>query len=208
MSSPASSGPGDRPKKTPQTADRDDRRRLLTWFRWFVVGLLCLWLLTFATVRIAGFRLGFDLDDTLSFSSPVFVRAHAEKIPRRSPEYWRFVNNHFELERMKLPVVMVAVLGKILGFRVDIITARSGQGGERLIEHWRWLADEFHFERDKSQILSGKPYLIFFGDSDSDIREAREAGVPAVRVRRSKESSARSAHHPGKYGEWVLPLSD
>ncbi len=175
--------------------------------RRLVIVLLAAWLGAFAALRTADLRVGFDLDDTLSFSSPAFALAFEQQIPKRSPEFWRFVNARFDLESPKRLVVGIAMAAKLLGFRIERMTASKGYGGGALAGHWSWLADEFHFEWDKARILESKRFVLFFGDSDSDIREAREAGVTPIRVLRSPLSTRKGGVNPGKYGEWVLPFS-
>jgi hypothetical protein len=95
-----------------------------------------------------------------------------------------------------------------LGFDVVVITARQGYGGEELQRHWKWLAKEFYFERNKSSVLEKGRFIAFFGDSDSDITEALEAGVRPIRVKRSKKSDYQGKYHPGQYKELIFPFSD
>ena len=45
---------------------------------------------------------------------------------------------------------------------------------------------------------------VFFGDSNSDIKAALDAGAYPVRVQRSTASSYTYSYTPGKYGELVL----
>ncbi|MBU4310586.1 hypothetical protein KKD34_03285, partial [bacterium] len=142
-----------------------------------LISIVCIYLVTFTSVNIADFKVGFDYDDTLSFSTPAFRAGAASGQEPYSPEYWRVVNQSFNLEKVKLVPMTIALLSKVLGFDVVIITAREGYGGEALQERWKWLAKEFHFERNKSEILKRDRFVAFFGDSDSDITEALEAGV-------------------------------
>lgn len=159
-----------------------------------------------------GVRLGFDLDDTLMFTTPSFVEA--VKVAEqngyesfKSPEFWKEVNDRFDLGEYKKTVLSIALLGKVFGIKVVVITARPDYFTERVKEGLRWLTDEVYFTEAKAEIMSRGRYLCFFGDSDSDITEANEAGVPAIRVKRSEKSSYKAKYHPGKYGEFVLPFS-
>ncbi|KKN13771.1 hypothetical protein LCGC14_1003210, partial [marine sediment metagenome] len=120
-----------------------------------------------------------DYDDTLIFSTPAFRAGAASGQESYSEGYWRVVNQSFNVEKVKLVPMSIALIYKALGFDVVIITARQGYGGEEFQEHWKWLAKEFHFERNKSSILEKGSFVAFFGDSDSDITEALEAGVVA-----------------------------
>ena len=173
-----------------------------------LVSIVCIYLITFASVNIADLKVGFDYDDTLSFSTPAFRAGKASGEEPYSPGYWRVVNNSFNLEKKKLVPVTIALGYKILGFDVVIITAREGYGGEGLQRHWRWLAKEFYFERNKSEILKRDRFVAFFGDSDSDITAALGAGVRPIRVKRSPRSDYKGKYHPGQYQEFILPFSD
>ncbi len=173
-----------------------------------VLTIVCIYLVTFTSVNIADLKVGFDYDDTLIFSTQAFRAGERSGNPYYSPEYWRVVNNSFNLEKVKLVPMTTALLYKALGFDVVIITARQGYGGEKLQEHWKWLAKEFYFERNKSSILEKGRFVAFFGDSDSDITEALKAGVKPIRVKRSKESDYKGKYHPGQYKECILPFSD
>ncbi len=173
-----------------------------------LVAVICVYGVTVAGVNIADLKVGFDYDDTLIFSTPAFRAGTASGQESYSPGYWRVVNNSFNLEKVKLVPMTTALLYKALGFDVVIITARQGYGGEELQEHWKWLAKEFYFERNKSEILKRARFVAFFGDSDSDITEALAAGVKPIRVKRSKESDYKGKYHPGQYKECILPFSD
>jgi len=177
--------------------------------RWITVAILSLWLGSFVIIRMTGYRIGFDLDDTLSCSSPSFDTARAAGLKHGTPEYWQRVNNTFEMDPDKKAVIAAAMLFKVTGFYVDIIIARNGTGGEALMEEWDWLSDRFYFEREKSRILAADKYLLYFGDSDSDIEHAQEAGITGIRVLRGDCSSRKSyKYNPGSFGEPVMPFSE
>lgn len=173
-----------------------------------LVSIVCIYLVAFTSVNIADLKVGFDYDDTLIFSTPAFRAGATSGQEPYSEEYWRVVNNSFNLEKVKMVPLTTALIYKALGFDVVIITARAGYGGEELQRHWKWLAKEFYFERDKSEILKRDKFVAFFGDSDSDITEALGAGVRPIRVKRSKESDYQEKYHPGQYKELILPFSD
>lgn len=156
-------------------------------------------------------KIGFDYDDTLSFSTPAYEKAfQAERekgIKPFSPEFWQIVNENYSLDEPRWGAVGWAVLAKAVGFDIVIITARLPLGGEALVEHWEWLHDGFFFTKDKSGIMNKKRFVAFIGDSDSDIEECRKSGVVAIRARRSPKSSYKENYSPGKYGEWILPFT-
>jgi acid phosphatase class B len=173
-----------------------------------LTAIVCVYVVTFTSVNIADLKVGFDYDDTLIFSTPAFRAGAASGQEPYSPEYWRVVNQSFNREKVKLVPMTTALIYKALGFDVVVITARQGYGGVELQEHWKWLAKEFYFERNKSSILEKGRFVAFFGDSDSDITEALEAGVKPIRVKRGKESDYKGKYHPGQYNECILPFSD
>lgn len=175
--------------------------------KWKLIALFAL-----AHFAIASFNLkvGFDYDDTLSFSTPAFEQAFAAKnegIKPFSPEFWKIVNTNHKLEKPKWGVIFWAVLAKAFGFDVVVIAVREPVALDDLIVSWDWLLDGFHLEREKSKILKQHHYIAYIGDSDSDMEEARKANVWAIRARRSPKSSYKENYSPGKYGEWVLPFS-
>lgn len=173
-----------------------------------VLTIVCIYVVTLTSVNIADLKVGFDYDDTLIFSTPAFRAGAASGEKPYSEGYWRVVNQSFNLEKVKLVPMTTALIYKALGFDVVIITARQGYGGEELQEHWKWFAKDFYFERNKSSVLEKGRFVAFFGDSDSDITEALEAGVRPIRVKRSKKSDYTGKYHPGQYKECILPFSD
>jgi acid phosphatase class B len=173
-----------------------------------LVTVVCIYFAIFTSVNLADLRVGFDYDDTLMFSTPAFRAASATSERPFSPAFWKVVNQSFQVEKVKLVPMSGAVLAKVLGFDVVIITARPDYGGSQLRDHWKWLAKEFYFEKDKSSILEKGRFIVFFGDSDSDITEAREAKVRAIRVKRSPESDYKDKYNPGCYDEFILPFSE
>jgi acid phosphatase (class B) len=60
----------------------------------------------------------------------------------------------------------------------------------------------------KTDALRRLGVVLYYGDSDSDIIEAREAGCRTVRVLRPAMSTYTGAANPGTFGEDVLESSD
>ena len=173
--------------------------------------LLGIWGIVFSVVTIAGLKAGFDYDDTLSFTAPAYKKAMETRAVVNSPAYWRALNQAYDLEGTKIIPYMTACFFKIAGFKVSVITSRSSIGAQALVKAWKPLITEFHFVQDnskKSQVLDGNRYLFYFGDSDSDITQAREAGVIPVRIKRSRKSSNNEDYSPGSLGEWTILLSE
>ncbi|MBI4062672.1 MAG: hypothetical protein HY401_00035 [Elusimicrobia bacterium] len=161
-------------------------------------------------VASVNLKVGFDYDDTLSFSTPAFDKAFAAETDGVKPfgqEFWQIVNKNYGLEEPKWGVIFWALLFKVAGFDVVIITARLPVDTEDLIAKWSWLHDGFYFTKEKARLMKNSHYAAFVGDSDSDMEESDKAGVIAIRARRSPKSSYKENYSPGKYGEWILPFS-
>jgi len=201
---------------------------------------------------------GFDIDDTLSFTSPAFVRGFATGgLPKPDDTlFWTHVNacdKGCAEESIILPngtkkelpanvastpkSLAVALVRRhlALGHRVYAITARPDINGEALREY---IESEFgivkadvYFEPEmdlpgnpagKTDRIEALDLDVFYGDSDSDITDARKAfkgsnglqrkQVDAIRFLRSPKSSNRKAgylnkYHPGYFGEPILANS-
>ncbi|MBI3550248.1 MAG: hypothetical protein HY078_14510 [Elusimicrobia bacterium] len=173
---------------------------------------MCIWGLIFSLVTIGRLRVGFDYDDTLVFSTPAFNKAFKSGVQAFSPEFWSIVNQSYDLERPKYFTNAFAWFFRLLGFRITVIAARPPEGGDPLKKEWRHLVHgaDFQFVPDaekKPSILRQGNYILYFGDSDSDIVVARRAGIFPLRVRRSVQSSNKDEYHPGTMGELTIPLS-
>ncbi|MFH1725486.1 MAG: hypothetical protein ABII00_12825 [Elusimicrobiota bacterium] len=172
---------------------------------------MCVWGLIFSLVTIGKFRVAFDYDDTLVFSTPAFSKGFASGITPFSPRFWEVVNNSYDLERPKVLVYSMAWVFRILGFKVTVLTPRPSYGGEALRKDWRYLATDFYFaggKANKHEYLAKGNHILYFGDSDSDIREGRKAKVLTLRVKRSSKSSYKEDYNPGSLREIVIPFSE
>ncbi len=175
--------------------------------------MLSVWGLIFSLVTITKLGVAFDYDDTLVFSSPAFAKGFAAAPQPYSPQFWSVVNKSYDLEQPKVVGTSLAWLFRIFGFKVAIIAARPAEDGEFLKKEWRRLAPRgsFIFAGDKSNKhihLAAGNYLFFFGDSDSDITEARKANVVPIRLKRSQRSSYKEDYRPGTMDEIVIPFSE
>lgn len=176
-----------------------------------ILAAMSVWGLIFSIVTIARLGVAFDYDDTLVHSQDSFAKAaRAVSLPR-TPEYWRIVNSSYDLETPKILPYGLACLARGFGFRILILADRPAAGGDALKKEWRRLAPKgFAFvgsPENKHLHLQDGRYVLFFGDSDRDMLEAKNAGVMAVRVMRGVKSAASDEYNPGKQGEPVLPLS-
>lgn len=195
---------------------------------------------------------GFDIDDTLAFTTSAFVRGFAtggSPVPQDGV-FWNVVNGcdpGCPAETITLPdgttkdlpaasastakakARELIAFHKARGARVYAITARPDVNGDPLrgyVERELGIArDDVFFEPDmdlpgnpkgKTDRIESLGIDVFYGDSDSDITDARHAfddgnvkTVAAVRFLRSPKSSNRKAgrlakYHPGYFGEPVL----
>ncbi|MBI4425245.1 MAG: hypothetical protein HY554_16060 [Elusimicrobia bacterium] len=175
-----------------------------------VVAFMMVWGLIFSLVTIGRLRVAFDYDDTLVFSTPAFNKAFRSGVQPFSTQFWQTVNSSYDIEKPKLVPYALAWVLRVCGFHVTIIAARPSVEGEPLRKEWRHLASQFVFSETraaKHSVLKQGNYVLYFGDSDSDITEGRLARVFTVRVRRSAQSSYKEDYRPGTLNELVLPLS-
>lgn len=175
------------------------------------IGILSTWGLVFSLVTIGELRVGFDYDDTLVYSSPSYEQGFASGAVPYSPQFWKVVNSSYDQERLKPLPFALAWAFRIFGFKITLITSRPDFGGEALRKEWRHLASEFVFaggSKNKHKTLTEGHYVLFFGDSDSDITESRRAKVLALRVKRSPKSTYKEDYNPGALRELVIPFSE
>lgn len=173
------------------------------------------WGLIFSLVTITHLGVAFDYDDTLVNSTASFQKAFANTTQPYTPGFWSIVNQSYDLEKPKIMTYSLAWLFRLFGFRVAIVTSRPPVDGEPLKKEWRHLVPKSYFffaaeKEAKHQYLQGTQsnFVLFFGDSDSDIAEARKAHVYPIRIRRSPKSVYKEDYHPGTMGELVIPLSE
>lgn len=176
-----------------------------------ILAAMSVWGLIFSLVTVARLGVAFDYDDTLVNSEESFAKAARSVQQLRSTEYWRIVNNAYDRESVKLLPYGLACLLRAFGFRILILADRQASGGDALKKEWRRLAPKgFVFvgaPENKHLYLEDGRFVLFFGDSDRDVLEARNAGVLAIRVKRGRKSVAGEECNPGRLGELVLPFS-
>ncbi len=157
---------------------------------------------------------GFDLDDTLLFSSPAFDAAAARGLVRHSDAYWRAVNAaDARLSTVKQRTLAILRRHQEAGDQVWVITARRPIGVEPVREFVEATfgipADRVLFEPDgKAERIRAIGLAVFYGDADSDMEAAIEAGARPVRILRSERSSYRRNYQPGRFGEEIIPDSE
>ncbi|MDE2489738.1 MAG: hypothetical protein KGM24_02755 [Elusimicrobia bacterium] len=176
-----------------------------------ILAAMSVWGLIFSLVTIARLSVAFCYDDTLVDASASHAKAARSVQQAGGPEYWRVLNNSYDIEPPKPVPFALAWILRVFGFRVQILAEREATGGEALRKEWRHLSPRgFTFVPDAQNLhlhLEGDRCVLFFGSSDREILEARKAGVYAIRVRRGKDAVEGGDYTPGRLGEPILPFS-
>ncbi len=166
---------------------------------------------------------GFDVDDTVLFSSPAFYfvinnRAGADGLnkygekPFEHPQVWFDINT--ELDQFSLPKKIAQQLIQMHLKRGDslfFITARDPSEDEKLTA---LLQRTFNIPQmhpvifmgsmSKSTPIQQLKIQLYYGDSDADITDAQKAGIRAIRILRAENSTDPRPLHLGSYGEKIL----
>ena len=170
---------------------------------------------------------GFDIDDTLLYSTPAFFHGQQLLSPGsndflKKSEFWDQLSNGWDAFSVpKKSALALVKLHMDRGDRIWFITARPmpTTGKETVTEQ---LGKSFSIPADKLNkvIFVGESkgakvkdirdhhIEIFYGDADGDIRDAREAGAEPIRVFRAQNSSNQPMPRNGALGEKVLVNSD
>ncbi len=172
--------------------------------------------------------IGLDVDDTALFSNPGFhygfnntdgpggTNKYGPK-PLKNDQFWQDLSGEFD--KFSIPkesARRIIEMHKKRGDKVYFITARPPVKNEILSSI---LKRSFKLpENSPKAIFSGRTskgvfikkhgISLYYGDSDSDISEANEVGIRAIRFMRSPLSSNKSKYHPGMHGEAVLENSE
>lgn len=155
-------------------------------------------------------EVAFDLDDTLVFSTPAFDRAFNRAVEPFSDQFWAVVNSlDSRYSCIKPETVDLVEKHRRKNRELYVITAREPHNADEVREFiqstFNIPKDHVYFEPDgKTQRLKALKIDLYYGDSDSDIEDARNAGVRGVRIQRSPKSSYDDSYSPGRYGETVL----
>ncbi|WES68068.1 acid phosphatase AphA [Superficieibacter sp. HKU1] len=170
---------------------------------------------------------GFDIDDTVLFSSPGFWRGKETYSPDsddylHNPAFWEKMNNGWDAFSIPKEVARGLIAMHVKrGDRIYFITGRSQTQTETVS---KTLQDDFSIpaanmnpvifagdkagQNTKTQWLQDKQINVFYGDSDNDITAAQETGARAIRVLRASNSTYKPLPQAGMFGEEVIANSE
>lgn len=170
---------------------------------------------------------GFDIDDTVLFSSPGFWRGKKTYSPDseaylKNPEFWEQMNNGWDAFSIPKEVARALITMHVKrGDSIYFVTGRSQTKTETVS---KTLQDDFLipaanmnpviFAGDKAgqntkvQWLKEKNIKVFYGDSDNDITAAQEVSARGIRVLRASNSTYKPLPNAGAYGEEVIINSE
>ncbi len=174
----------------------------------------------------AGTPVGFDLDDTILFSTPVFDRAFKSGVKPFSREFWEIVNtSDRELSSVKRRTEALIGEHQRNGDEIYVISGREPVREEAvqsfLHDRLGIKPENVHFTglspdsaspsgiapNSKAEVMKSLGITVFYGDSDTDIADARAAGAKGIRIQRSERSSYKDRYHPGSLDEEIVPDS-
>lgn len=166
---------------------------------------------------------GFDVDDTVLFSSPCFFYGKQKYSPNdasflKNPQFWTDINANCD-KNYSLPKQVAAkliALHEQRGDTIYFITGRPNTPGEQLTAT---IKRDFHMEKTnpviftasdnaKTAFLKSHHIKIYYGDSDGDMTQAIAAGARPIRILRAANTTYKPMPKNGKYGEEVVIDSD
>ncbi|WP_058912433.1 acid phosphatase AphA [Entomohabitans teleogrylli] len=171
--------------------------------------------------------IGFDIDDTVLFSSAGFWRGQKEFSPGSqaylsNPAFWEKMNNGWD--EFSIPKEVARSLIAMHVRRGDSIYFITGRSPTKTETVSRVLQENFLIpassmnpvifagdrpdQNTKIQWIKEKDIRIFYGDADADITAAREAGIRGIRILRASNSTYRPLPQAGKFGEEVIVNSE
>lgn len=166
---------------------------------------------------------GFDIDDTVLFSSPCFFYGQQRYSPGKfdylkNQAFWDDINVNCDIN-YSIPKDVAAKLIAMHTKRGDtiyFITGRTESKGERLTET---IERDFSMEKinsvvftagdaTKTAFLAQKGVKIYYGDADGDMKQAIEVGARPIRVLRASNTTYKPMPKNGSFGEEVIVDSD
>ncbi|MCK5682922.1 acid phosphatase AphA [bacterium] len=168
---------------------------------------------------------GFDVDDTVLYSSPGFYYGKMKYSPKGysflgNKQFWFEMNNYLDIYSLPKDIAKKVIrFHKKRGDNIFFITARNETKTEVVTEILEKIFDIKKMNKviftghKKGENLKVKPIKdnnikIYYGDSDSDITAAQEAGIRGIRIMRAGNSSHKPMPKNGNLGEEVLENSE
>lgn len=184
-----------------------------------------------ASLPKAPVAVGFDIDDTLIFPSPGFQAVlHSTEGAGGSnpygvdiravvsnPRTWQDLHTQYDRYALvKHTGRQLITLHQKRGDRIYLITARVNVAGDVLEARMRQLLRVelagpvvFTAFKPKTEAIRSRGIVVYYGDSDSDIKYAQAAGARGVRVLRANNAiDYDKLPCYGKFGEEVIVDSD
>ena len=166
---------------------------------------------------------GFDIDDTVLFSSPCFFYGQQKYSPGKfdylkNQAFWDDINTNCDIN-YSIPKDVAAKLIAMHTKRGDtiyFITGRTKSDGERVTET---IKRDFGMDKinpvvftagdaTKTAFLKDKGVKIYYGDADGDMKQAIEVGARPIRVLRASNTTYKPMPKNGSFGEEVIVDSD
>ncbi|AYD04661.1 acid phosphatase AphA [Neorhizobium sp. NCHU2750] len=166
---------------------------------------------------------GFDIDDTVLFSSPCFFYGQQKYSPGKfdylkNQAFWDDINKNCDIN-YSIPKDVAAKLIAMHTKRGDtiyFITGRTKSEGERVTET---IKRDFNMDKinpvvftagdaTKTAFLKDKGVKIYYGDADGDMKQAIEVGARPIRVLRASNTTYKPMPKNGSFGEEVIVDSD
>ncbi|MBB5044988.1 acid phosphatase AphA [Shinella fusca] len=168
----------------------------------------------------APMAVGFDVDDTVLFSSPCFYYGKMKYSPTsedylKMDAFWTDIHTN-NCDQYSIPKDVARKLIDLHTARGDdiyFITGRTrGSGGETLTAA---IKKAFNIEKmndvvftasseNKVEFLKDHKLKIYYGDADSDMKAAIAADIRPIRVMRAQNSTYKPEPKNGKFGEEVI----
>ncbi len=176
---------------------------------------------------------GFDIDDTVLFSSHCFYYGKQKWSPDgyeylHNQDFWDYVADGCDESSIPKDAARALIQMHIeRGDQVMFLTGRTpakDSDPEVIDQLGKILEKTFSipnmkpvmysratvqegFEYDKTPFIKEANMQLFYGDSDGDILAAREAGIRGIRIVRAASSTYRPLPLSGGYGEEVVEES-
>ncbi|MCP9268430.1 acid phosphatase AphA [Xenorhabdus sp. XENO-1] len=171
--------------------------------------------------------IGFDIDDTVLFSSPGFYRGKLKYSPNdnsylKNPAFWEKMNNEWDEFSMPKQIGIELVQMHLKrGDNIYFITGRTKTKTETVT---KYLQEDLHIPADKMNavIFAGDEpgknnkvswmkehkLKLYYGDADADIAAAHELNIRGIRILRASNSSYQPLPKAGRFGEEVVIKSE